>query len=144
MVGVDLDKVVGATPSVSRCVPAEQIEDQDPGPGGARLPGPDTRSESRAGPGTSADRLARVLAALSQSMDVGEPEGAGVAEADGCGVDAVHTRLALMGLSLSRRDGPERPPKRGDGPERPPKRGDGPERPPKRGDGPARSRRRQP
>ncbi len=115
MIGVDLDKVVGATPSVSRCVPAEQIEDQHPGPCGAPLPGPDTRTEGRAGPGTRAHHLAHVLAALSESMDVGEPEGAGVAEADGCGVDAVHARLALMGLSLPSRDGPERPPKRGDG-----------------------------
>ncbi|MGI8778058.1 MAG: hypothetical protein ACR2LJ_11930 [Acidimicrobiales bacterium] len=115
MVGVDLDKVVGATPSVSRCVPAEQIEDQDPGPGGAPLPGPGTRSEGRSGSDTGSDRLARVLAALSESMDVAEPEGAGVPEAEECGVDAVRARLALMGLSFPRRDGPERPPKRGHG-----------------------------
>jgi|GEM_PF-5148330 len=95
MPGVDLDKVVGATPSVLGSVPAEESEDTHARTGGAPV----------------SDRLGRVLAALSGSMDVAEPDPAGASEAEDCGVDAIRARLALVGMAYPRRDGPERPSK---------------------------------
>jgi len=90
MPGVDLDKVVGATPSVLGSVPAEEPDHTHAGTGGPPVSG----------------RLARVLASLSESMDVAEPDAAGAPEAEDGGVDAVRARLALIGLAFPRCDGP--------------------------------------